>query len=157
MFKKLEHTQYPPKKPLMVWDGNCGFCAYWVTRWQKITGPFIDYQPYQEAAEDFPDIERKHFQEASRLIDTEGRIYSGPRSAYRSFTYGRSNWSFLDRWYANKSWFQQLSDRLYQWVAKNRSTLFKITKACFGRDPEQVRPFWVIYVAVLAYFLYLLF
>ena len=139
----------------MVWDGECGFCRYWTTRWQKITGSRVDYKPYQEIAQAIPDIEVIHFKEASRLIEIDGKVYSGPRSAYRTFTYG-SKWAFLDKWYAHYPWFEKFSDHTYDWVARNRNILFKVTKAMFGSDPDQVRPFWVIYLGLVLYFVYAL-
>lgn len=155
MFQKIDKTKYAPhSKPLMVWDGECGFCKYWTTRWSKYTGTKVIYEPYQTAAERFEDIDEVHFKQASRLIETDGRIYSGPRSAYRTFTYG-SKWGFLDKWYENKKWFQSLSDKTYGWVEKNRNVLFKLTKALFGSDPNDVRPFWLIYLGVALYFLYM--
>lgn len=139
----------------MVWDGKCGFCAYWISRWQKFTGEKIEYETYQEAASRFPDIEEIHFKRASRLIEPTGRVFSGPRSAYRTFTYG-SKWGFLDRWYEKSKLFQKFSDHTYNWVAKNRSFMFKVTKAMFGSNPQQTKPFWAIYLALLVYLLYFL-
>lgn len=140
----------------MVWDGHCGFCAYWTTRWKKITKDKVEYRPYQDCYTEFGDIELKHFKQASRLIEKSGMVYSGPRSAFRTLTYG-SKWAFLDRWYANKSWFRSLSDKLYNWVAKNRSFMFKVTKFMFGSDPDQVRPFWVVYLGLVLFFVYSVF
>ena len=137
----------------MVWDGTCGFCQYWTSRWQHFTEQKVGYDPYQECSNHFKDIDIKHFKEASRLIETDGTIYNGPRSAYRTFTYG-SKWGFLDSWYEKYSWFEKLSDVLYNWVAKNRSLMFKITKAMFGSDPDQVRPFWVVYIMIVLYLIY---
>lgn len=155
MFQKIERTAHPPKhKPIMIWDGQCGFCQFWITRWSKFTGSKIDYATYQGASADFPDINKRHFMMASRLIETDGTIYSGPRSAYRTFTYG-SKWGFLDKWYLNKKWFTKLSDRLYVLVTKNRGFLFKVTKWMFGANPEEPRPFWAIYLAIIAYFIYI--
>ncbi len=137
----------------MVWDGHCGFCRYWTTRWYKITGDKVEYRPYQDAAADFTDIDPRLFKQASRLIETDGLVYSGPRSAYRTLTYG-SKWGFLDKWYASKKWFQKLSDGGYNWVAKNRNFMFKLTKAMYGSDPENIRPFWIIYLFITLYLIY---
>lgn len=154
MFIKVERTAYPPEnRPVMVWDGQCGFCKYWTTRWRKITGDKVIYKPYQQVGDDFKDIDTLHFKQASRLIETDGQVYSGPRSAYRTLTYG-SKWSFLDRWYASKPWFARLSDGLYNGVARNRNWLFKLTKLMYGSNPEDVKPFWVIYLGILAYLVY---
>ncbi len=154
MFKKLKKTQFLPQdKPVMVWDGECGFCKYWTTRWRNITKDNIAYIPYQEAKDHFRDIELIHFKQASRFIDKEGRIYSGPQSAYKTLSYNR-NWAFLNNWYENYSLFTNFSDQLYNLIAKNRGVFFKITKLLFGSDPKVVRPFWVIYLAIIMYFMY---
>ncbi len=139
----------------MVWDGQCGFCRYWILRWQKFTADKVEYRPYQEVASRFSDIDIIHFKSASRLIEPDGKVYSGPRSAYRTFTYG-SKWAFLDSWYAQYNWFEKLSDVIYQKVAKNRGFLFKVTKAMFGADPDQVRPFWAVYLGLALYLVYAL-
>ena len=38
--------------PLLAYDGGCGFCAYWVRYWQRLTGERVRYAPYQEIAAD---------------------------------------------------------------------------------------------------------
>ena len=114
----------------------------------------IQFIPYQEGASAFPDIEIQHFKEASRLIEPDGRVFSGPASAYRSLSYGRAWARRLDRWYAQRKGFSRLSDKLYQWVADHRNGLFRLTKWLWGSDPQEPRPFWAIYLGVLAYALY---
>ncbi len=158
MFQKIHKTGFPPAgKPVLVWDGHCGFCAYWVARWQKITGEKVEYKTFQETAEIFADIPLKEFKKASRLIDTQGFVYSGPRSAFRTLKIGGSGWKFLDDWYATRPWFEKLCDNTYNWIAKNRPFMFRLTKAMFGANPHQPRPFWVIYVGILVYFIYWVF
>jgi len=56
--KEISHD-----RPVMVYDGDCGFCQRWILRWQKITGDKIQYVPYQffaiddkEKLRDFPKI-----------------------------------------------------------------------------------------------------
>lgn len=138
----------------MLWDGDCSFCKYWVTRWYQITGNHVDYQPYQEVAKQFPDIEGDLFSEASRLIDTDGRIYSGPDSAYRSLWLA-GKYKMLHQWYTKDSWFKKFSDVLYQFIAQRRNLMFRLTKALWGSDPNSPKPFWVIYIAVILYLLYI--
>ncbi len=149
VFQKIKHTAYPPtNKPLMIWDGNCGFCAYWITKWQSTTKDKVNYSSYLEVAGQFPDIDLRHFKQASRLIEPSGAIFSGPRSAYRTFAYG-SRWAFLDHWYENKRWFSSLSDNLYNWVTHNRGLLFTISKYCFGSNPNASKPFWLLYLILI--------
>ena len=42
--------------PLLAYDGGCGFCAYWVRYWQRLTGERVRYTPYQEIAADHPGV-----------------------------------------------------------------------------------------------------
>lgn len=124
------------KKPLLIWDGNCGFCKYWVIRWEKMTGEKVDYAPYQEVADQFIAIPEVEFRKAAFLIEPNGNIYRGMGAAFRTFTYGE-RWSFLYHWYVKYSLFRRLSDWVYSQIARNRPLLYKITIAIWGRDPHK--------------------
>lgn len=156
MFRKFERTKYPPtKKPILVWDGECGFCKYWVLRWESLTQNKIDYKTYQEVASQFQDIPVKEFKKASRLIETDGRVFSGPDSAYRSYTYSHKSFPW-HRWYHNYSWFTKLSDHGYNFIAKHRPFFFKLTTLFFGKNPERLQPYWAVYLLQLLTLFYVL-
>jgi len=156
MFQKIEHTRFPPnQKPVLVWDGECGFCKYWVTRWKKISNGAIDFEPYQIASEQFQDIPVAAFKKASRLITTSGSVHSGPDSAYMSYYIAnpKSPWH---SWYERYSWFRRLSDIGYNFVAKHRSTMFTITVWLLGKNPISFKHYWIIYLLVIGTFIFLL-
>ena len=132
----------------MVWDGHCGFCAWWITRWNKMTRGEIDYRPYSEVYRDFPDIALTAFQQAVRLIEPSGQVFSGAEAAFKSFTYARS-WGWLYPLYVEKKWFRKPANALYDWVAKHRSLMQKITVSMFGNNPEKLKHFWALYLLVL--------
>tara|TARA_A100000171_G_scaffold53065_1_gene76081 strand:+ start:1174 stop:1656 length:483 start_codon:yes stop_codon:yes gene_type:complete len=156
MFQKFNFTKFPPEdKPILVWDGECGFCKYWVTRWKEITGDKITFETYQEVAYNFPDIPVKEFKKASRLITLEGTVHSGPDSAYMSY-YIANNASPWHRWYRDFKWFQKLSDHSYNYIAKNRSVFFKITKAMLGSNPLSFTHYWILYGCGTVLLLFLL-
>lgn len=131
--------------PVLVWDGECGFCKYWVTRWKHLTRGKIQFSTYQEVAAQFPDIPLKEFKKASRLIEPDGVVYSGPDSAYRSYTYAQQSLPW-HRWYVSYPLFRWLSDHGYNHIAKHRPLYFTLTKACFGNDPVHLKPYWVLYI-----------
>jgi predicted DCC family thiol-disulfide oxidoreductase YuxK len=146
MYKKVRHTSHPPaENPLLGWDGDCGFCKYWVLRWQMMTGDRINYEPYQSAAEEFPDIPEERFREAAQLIEPDGRVFSGAAAAYRTFTYD-TPWAFLSDWYQTVTPFQRLSDLAYQWIADHRPLMFRLTKALFGKNPRSPKNYWLYYL-----------
>ena len=133
----------------MVWDGQCGFCKYWITRWKRMTGDQVDYKTFQEVAGDFADIPLKEFKKASRLIEPDGKVYSGPDSAYRSYDFSQKRNYPFHNWYLKNGWFQKASDRVYNHIAKNRPFYHELTTTLFGKDPLRLKPYWVIYLLAL--------
>jgi len=147
LFEKIAYTENPPPKNILIWDGDCGFCKFWKTRWQEKTKKKIIFETYQSYANHFPDIPVKEFKKASRLIETDGRLYSGPDSAYRSLWHsGNKVWHQI---YSSNSLFRSFSDHGYNHIAKNRSFYFKATKLLFGKDPLNMKPYWLLYLILL--------
>lgn len=145
MFNPIHKTQFPPQKPLFVWDGKCGFCKYWIMVWKRNTQG-LEYETYQEVAENFPDIPVKEFQKASRLIEIDGKVFSGPDSAYRTFWYFKKPKEKWHRWYHQNRLFQKFSDKVYLTISKNRPFLMKVTIAFWGKNPFKRKPYWLIWL-----------
>ena len=146
MFRKIEKTAFPPDKPIFIWDGKCGFCKYWIIYWKSKIGDSLEFEPFQEAATRFGDIPYNEFKKASRLIEPDGKVYSGPDSAYRSFMYFKSSNPYWNKLYHRSKWFQKLSDWAYNWIAKHRSFMFRMTKLFFGKNPTSLKPYWMFYL-----------
>jgi predicted DCC family thiol-disulfide oxidoreductase YuxK len=149
MFAEFEKVAHPPEQPLLIWDGQCGLCKYWVSVWEDRTVG-VRYRPYQEAAEGFPEIPLKEFKKASRFITPDGRVFSGPDSAYMSMAHFEKPRKRWHRWYQTKPGFRALSKHGYNFIAKNRSPFMKITIAFWGTDPHNRKPFWLIWLAGFA-------
>lgn len=150
MFSKIKKTDYPPKrKPVLIWDGECGFCKFWVIRLKTFTEDKITYRTYQEKADQFLDIPLKEFKKASRFIEVDGAVYSGPDSLYRGLLHSDRHTLPWHRWYGSQPWFTKISDHGYDLIAKNRPLMFTLTKALFGKRPEKFRPYWLIYVVLI--------
>ncbi len=132
----------------MVWDGNCGFCHYWIIKWNIRTKDLIEYKKYQIAHHQFKDIEVEHFKNAVQLVMTDGKIYTGPAAAYKSYALA-GKLSFLIDWYENSTVFRKLSNWAYQKVADNRTRLYNLSKNLFGKNPRRPRYNWLIYLILL--------
>lgn len=148
MFTKLTHTNSRPAKPTLVWDGNCGFCKYWVIRWMRISKRQTEFIPFQKAIFQFTDIQEQHFKEAARLIDVDGEIYDGPAAAYKSLALA-GKYPYLLDWYERNTGFQLLSDYGYQFIADHRNSAMKVTKWLFGDNPLHLKPYWIYYIMML--------
>ncbi|MEX0966509.1 MAG: DCC1-like thiol-disulfide oxidoreductase family protein [Bacteroidia bacterium] len=135
----------PENKALMIWDGDCGFCHYWVLRWKKITNDAIDYAPFQEVAPAFKDIDESVFRESVVLVEPDGTYYINAAAPFRSFTYGKK-WGWLYSLYESSGAFAALSDRIYRLISNNRPSLMKVTIATFGKNPASPKPYWLLYL-----------
>lgn len=115
-------------KPVLVYDGDCDFCKYWIYRWKHITKDRIDYFPYQEICKNFPEIPVSEFQSSVKLILHTGQVYSGAEAILRAL----NNRLFL--WcYANLLGFSYVTELVYRLVAKHRQYISKYTRWLWKR------------------------
>ena len=141
---RFPSTLHLPQKAVLIWDKECTFCEYWITKWRMITDKeTINLRPYQEAAIDFPDLDKKLFQKAVRLITPEGKIYSGAAAAFKSLELGGAT-DLPISWYEKNPTFAELSEWLYERVAGNRPFLYDVSNFFLGQNPKKIRPsIWI--------------
>ena len=110
--------------PLFIYDGDCGFCRYWMSKWKNWAGPLMETQSFQTIYKNFPEIDLADFKTASYFIDENRKFYRGSDGIFRSFLYMPSKrWLFyVYRWAPG---FSAVSRGVYWFVAKNRTFLSK--------------------------------
>ncbi len=137
-------TLHLPQKTVLIWDKECGFCKYWITKWQMIVDEKkIDLRPYQEVANEFPDLDRKLFGKAVRLITPDGKVYLGASAAFKSLELGGAT-DLPMSWYIQNPTFAELTEWLYQKVADNRPFLHDVSLFFLGQNPKKIRPsIWI--------------
>jgi predicted DCC family thiol-disulfide oxidoreductase YuxK len=133
-----EPTSAVMRRPLLIYDGDCGFCVYWVRYWQKLTGSKVSYAPYQEAAEQFPDIPVAEFRRAVKYVAPDGRISSGAEACFLLLSHarGRGFWLTLYRLVPG---FAAISEWGYALVASERALFLRLSLWLWGRDYEPPR------------------
>lgn len=129
----------PPTRPLLVFDGDCGFCRYWLARWRRLIGDRFDAEPYQTAAARFPALPVSRFRHSVHLILPDGRVYHGAEAAYRlrALAPGRDGWLAA---YQHLPGFRALADLGYRIIADHRNAAFRVTRWIWGADPDDDRP-----------------
>jgi predicted DCC family thiol-disulfide oxidoreductase YuxK len=118
----------PPPKPLLVFDGDCGFCRRWVARGRRLIGDRLAFEPYQSAAARFPGMPRSWFRQAVQLIEPDGSVYSAAEAVFRALALSRSHPEcrhFLTV-YETVPAARPLAERTYRWVADHRSLLSRM-------------------------------
>ena len=71
-------------RPLLIYDGQCGFCRIWIDYWKRLTGERIDYAPSQQVGGRFPQIPPEAFAEAVQLVRPDGSVASGARAVFET-------------------------------------------------------------------------
>ncbi|MGE9294651.1 MAG: thiol-disulfide oxidoreductase DCC family protein [Puniceicoccales bacterium] len=117
----------PPGQPLLIWDGECGFCARWVRRLQHLTGKRMIYVPYQDLRGRFAEVGEGAFSEAVHLIDPDGSVYRGAGAAFLALSKAGGAWALGWRCYRGCGIFRRMSEGIYRWVARNRHWLSRYT------------------------------
>jgi predicted DCC family thiol-disulfide oxidoreductase YuxK len=148
-------------RPLLVYDGDCGFCAYWARYWQKLTGTRVDYRPYQEVAAQYPAIPLASFQHAVQYITPDGQHASAAEASFLVLSHAGSRkiWLLL---YRRLPGFATLAERVYAFTAAHRLAAYRISVWLWGRDygPPQydlvaflfLRLFGLIYLSAFVSF-----
>ncbi|HVA66001.1 MAG TPA: lipase maturation factor family protein [Elusimicrobiota bacterium] len=119
------------KRPVLVFDGDCGFCRRWVWRWQSLTGDKVEYASYQSAGARFPQIAPERFSGAVHLIEPGGRASSGAEAVFRLLdsAAGRRWPMFL---YRRVPGVARASEAFYAFVARHRPLFSCLTRFLWG-------------------------
>ncbi len=137
----------PPPKPLLIFDGDCGFCRRWVARWQRAVGDAVDYRPFQdgEVKSKYPEIPPPDLEKAIHLVSPDGSVCRGAEAAFRSLATGG-----VERWmlwaYEHTPGFAPISEFLYEQVASHRESLSKLDRFFLGPEIAPPQHVWVRFV-----------
>ncbi len=130
----------PPARPLLVFDGDCGFCRTWVARWRRRLGDQVDYEPFQAVGARFPTIQRSRFRRAVQLILPDGEVFEGAEAVFRTMALapGRPG---SRRWlaaYHGVPGAGPVFEWGYRWVANHRPVLTRLSHFLLGppHDPD---------------------
>jgi len=126
----------PPGRPLVVFDGDCDFCRFWIARWKSVTGDRLDYAPYPEVASRFPEIPVEEFRRAVALVLPTGEAFSGADAVVRALAHvpGRSHWRWI---YERVPGARAVTDALYRAIADHRGAATRVTRLLWGSVPEK--------------------
>ncbi len=126
----------PVERPLLIFDGDCGFCRRTVERIKEITGDRADYVSSQEAGADFPSILPEEFAREVKLVETDGRVYGAAEAVLRLiFDAGKSPWSGLPLWaYRTVPGVRRVSESSYHFVATHRMLFSTLVRWLWGNE-----------------------
>src|SRR6266566_989244 len=118
-------------RPLLIYDGECSFCRFWVDDWKALTGDRVAYAPFQEVADQFPEIALEDFRRSVQLIMPGGEVFAGAEAVFRTLAYAPGGKWML--WlYERVPSVAPVSEACYRIVAAHRSFFWKPTRLLWG-------------------------
>jgi lipase maturation factor 1 len=129
----------PPKKPLIIYDGECKFCCLLVERWRHVTGDAVQYLPSQNPTlvDRFPELQRERLEKAVHLVENDGSIFQGARAAFGALAHGSYPRQRLPlSLYQNFPAFAGLSEWVYAFIARHRRIFSFLVRIFFGRKTQ---------------------
>jgi predicted DCC family thiol-disulfide oxidoreductase YuxK len=121
-------------RPMLLFDGDCGFCRYWVARWRFLTRGQIDFAPAQQEAARFR-IPKESWSRSVQLITPSGANYAGAEAVFRSLACaGEHGWMLTA--YKRVPGVQAVTEWAYRLVAGHRDFFGVLNTVAMGRDPE---------------------
>ena len=127
----LRRVATVPGRPLVVFDGDCAFCRFWIARWKRDSGDRIDYAPYQEAASRFPEIPVEEFRRAVAFVRPSGEVLFGAAAVVAARA--EVGYPFLSRVYRRVPGARHVMELFYRLVANHRNAAFRVTRLFWGR------------------------
>ena len=118
-------------KPVLIYDDDCGFCRFWITRWKPLTQDAVIYNPSQNVAENYPQISPQQFKNSVYFVASDGSFCSGAQAVFKAFAHA-PNGKWLLRVYENVPGFAPVSEWGYRQVAENRKLFSTVTRWIWG-------------------------
>ncbi|MCH7886488.1 MAG: DUF393 domain-containing protein [Candidatus Marinimicrobia bacterium] len=117
-----------PQKPLLVFDGECGFCRRLASKWYEKTGEQIDFVPYNEISDNYRHTSIEEFKKEIKLIYPEGRVYGGAAAVFKVIEHTKSPLRALIWIYNHTRAFDPIWEWVYKIVARKRGWIRFVTR-----------------------------
>ena len=128
-------------KPVLIYDDDCGFCRFWVSRWKPFTQDTVIYKPSQGVAENYPQISPQQFKNSVYFVASDGSFCSGAKAVFKTFA-NAPNGKWLLRAYEKVPGFASVSEWGYRQVAENRQIFSTVTRWFWGSSMQT--PTWFL-------------
>ena len=116
-------------RPLMIFDGDCGFCTSSVNVIKRWIRPDCDIEPWQLTAIEQFNLTPEECSTAVQYVDADRGVHSGSRAVMRMLRDAPLPWPVLGA-IGDAPGIAWVADRTYRWIALNREKLPGSTPAC---------------------------
>jgi predicted DCC family thiol-disulfide oxidoreductase YuxK len=127
------------KKPLLIFDGDCGFCKRWIALWEEMTDGAVRYASSQEVGKNYPQIPPEQFENSVVFVLPSGKFSVGAEAVFLSLAQApQLKWAHALAWaYRSFPGFAPVTEFFYARVAQNRIFFSYLTYYLFGEQIER--------------------
>ncbi len=125
-------------KPLVIFDGKCGFCRIWIQYWEQLTRTGVEYAASQDVATSYPQIPAGSYDQSVQLVMPSGEVISGARAVFTTLTYAPGT-AWLLWAYEHVPGFAPVTEGAYKLIAAQRTLFYHLTRFTFGRNISPLR------------------
>ncbi|MCB9735931.1 MAG: lipase maturation factor family protein [Deltaproteobacteria bacterium] len=135
-------------RPLLVYDGRCGFCRRWIPRWRQLTGDRVRYAPFlgADAPNPLPEVAPAALEGSVHLRLPDGRVVAGAAAVAELGAFTASGPPVF-RWvYRHVPGAAAVAELGYRAVSAVRPVANALTAALVGPDlrrPRQTLARWL--------------
>ena len=124
-----------PVKAVLIFDGDCGFCRYWIARWRVRTAGQVEFLPFQDPSVTvrFPNVSVERSRRAVQLVTSEGEVFEGAHAVFRLLAITGPRWPLMA--YRQVPFVSGIAERAYRLIAGHRPLFSRLTRWLWGRDP----------------------
>ena len=115
--------------PLLIFDGDCGFCTASVNVIRRFIRPRCDIEPWQRTDITAFGLTEADCTEAVQFVDADEGVTSGSRAVMAMLRTAPQPWPLVGA-IGDRPGVAVVADRAYRWIAQNRYRLPGSTPAC---------------------------
>ncbi|MFT5170438.1 MAG: putative DCC family thiol-disulfide oxidoreductase YuxK [Candidatus Marinamargulisbacteria bacterium] len=116
------------KRPILVFDGDCGFCRHCISAAQQITRGRVDYRTAQDMGDEVTGAAASDFDKSVVLVEPDKSLKFGANAVFDTLVYGPWGFQLFSWIYTKSSLFRSFSEGSYRKVASNRRFFSSIVK-----------------------------
>ena len=107
-------------KPVLIYDGECGFCQRSVEIGKRITGDRVHYEPSSRVPTGLPGIPPEAFARSVQWVGSDGSTCSGAEAVFSALATASWLGKFALFSYRRIPLVARLTESVYSWVAAHR-------------------------------------
>jgi predicted DCC family thiol-disulfide oxidoreductase YuxK len=130
-------------QPLVLFDGDCGFCRRWVARWQGVTEGRVRFTAGRWWHRWLLGIPKRDMRRAMQLVEPSGHVFQGAEAVFRALAWSPRRGTRVAAKLGLLPGVLQAAQAAYAVIARNRPAASRVDRLLFGRGvaPHEYR--WV--------------